>query len=112
GLFFVAPLAGYAVARVCGYGRNMLVGRRWLVGLALCVLAFTLGLREAQSLYTGWPDSTSLIHVLRTQVRPGDYHYLAEESEVPRYYLHDLLPWWQWTTLYWFQYTDAAGRHL
>jgi hypothetical protein len=52
-----------------------------------------------------------VIHVLRTLTRPSD-HILAEEAEVPRYYLQDITAWWQWNHLNWFMYTNAAGRQL
>ena len=111
GLFFAAPLAGYALARLTGLGAD-LIDRRWLSGLAICLLLFGQGLQQAQHLYAEWPDSSKLVQVLRTQVRPGTGRILAEESEVPRYYLQDIVSFWQWTGLYFFEYTDRAGHHL
>jgi 4-amino-4-deoxy-L-arabinose transferase-like glycosyltransferase len=114
GLFFAAPLAGVAVARLAGLGRRRvgLGDARWLAGLAACLLVFALGLRQAQGFYSEWANSDELISVLRTQVRPGSGRILAEEAEVPRYYLQGLVAFWQWNHLYWFYYTDKAGRHL
>jgi hypothetical protein len=112
GLFFAAPLAGYVVARLGGYSRGAVVGRRWLASLAVCLVLFGWGLRQAQALVAEWPNSDALIQVLLTQVRPGAGHILAEEAEVPRYYLQNIVAWWQWNHLFWFDYTDAAGRHL
>jgi hypothetical protein len=112
GLFFAAPLAGYVVARLGGYGRGAVVGRRWLASLAVCLVLFGWGLRQAQALVAEWPNSDALIQVLLTQVRPGAGHILAEEAEVPRYYLQNIVAWWQWNHLFWFDYTDAAGRRL
>jgi hypothetical protein len=112
GLFFAAPLAGYVVARLGGYGRGAAVGRRWLAALAVCLVLFGWGFRQAQSLVAEWPNSAALIQVLLTQVRPGAGHILAEEAEVPRYYLQNIVAWWQWNHLFWFDYTDGAGRHL
>jgi hypothetical protein len=112
GLFFAAPLAGYATARFAGYGRGEPIGRRWLAGLALCLLLFGVGLSQAQGFFAEWANSDSMIRVLRTQVRPGGGRILAEESEVPRYYLQDIVAFRQWNRLYWFEYTTKTGEHL
>ena len=112
GMLFAAPLAGHALARFTGYGRGEAVGRRWLAGLAICLLVFGQGINQARQLYNEWPTSNGLAQVLRTQVRPGSGHILAEEMEVPRYYLQDIVSFWQWSQLYWFDYTDRTGRHL
>jgi len=114
GFIFAAPLAGVAVARLAGSDRLQLrAGNiRWLAGLATCLLVFALGLRQAQGFYSEWAKSDALIQVLRTQVRPGSGRILAEESEVPRYYLQDIVSFWQWNHLYWFFYTAKDGREL
>jgi 4-amino-4-deoxy-L-arabinose transferase-like glycosyltransferase len=111
GLMFAAPLAGNAITRLSGHGRGSPIGRRWLAGLAVCLLLFSSGLQQAQLLFAEWPNSNGLVHVLRTVTRPSD-HILAEEDEVPRYYLQDITAWWQWNHLFWFQYKNAAGREL
>ena len=116
GLFFVAPLAGNAVARLGGWTRGLgLIDRRWLASLAVCVLSFSAGTHAVDALYVhGWPDTDPMIHVLMTQVRPGtNHHILAEESEVTVYYLQGILPKGQIDDFYeLFQYTTAAGRVL
>jgi hypothetical protein len=112
GLFFAAPLAGYVFARLSGYGRGAVIGRQWLAGLAVCLVLFGWGFRQAQSLFAEWPNSDAMIQALLTQVRPGAGHILAEEAEVPRYYPQNIVAWWQRNHLFWFDYTDAAGRHL
>ena len=38
--------------------------------------------------------------------------YLAEESEVPRYYTADLTEPYQWFGTYFFTYTDHSGQQL
>lgn len=114
GLFFAAPLAGAAVARLAGLGRRQPASGdgRWIAGLAVCLLVFGVGLRQAQGFYSEWANSDELIRVLRTQVRPGSGRILAEEAEVPRYYLQDIVAFWQWNHLYWFYYTDKDGNEL
>jgi hypothetical protein len=110
-MFFAAPLAGFAVVRFSRYISTRVVSRQWLVSLSVCLLVFSLGIGQAQSLFAEWPNSTQLVRVLLTQVRPSG-RILAEESEVPRYYLQDIVAFWQWNQLYWFYYTDKQGKQL
>jgi hypothetical protein len=109
---FIAPLAGYATARMAGSAHDAWLGSGWPSALAVCLLAFGLGLPQAQSLYGIWPDSSAMVRLLRTQVHAGSSQILAEEAEVPRYYLQDIAGAAQWHNLYWFQYTDAVGQEL
>jgi len=62
---------------------------------------------QAMSLYRVWPDSTSLVSVLRSAVRahPGDY--LAEDYDVEAYYLQAEVPWQRWSDTYFFRYPGA-----
>jgi hypothetical protein len=110
--FFAAPLAGCFVARLGGYGERESLGSRWLAGLAICTVLFGVGLQQARSLFNEWPDSTQVVQVLRTQVRPGVQRILAEDAEVPRYYLNSIVSYSQWSNTYWFQYRDHSGRLL
>ncbi len=111
-MLFVIPLAGYAVARIAGYRHDLSIGRYWLAGLAICLIAFSLGLKQAQDLYGEWAPSTNVIYELRTQMRLGSGHYLAEDFDVCRYYLQDVTDLWQWSSLDFFEYTDKGGHYL
>ncbi len=87
-------------------GRNLAV-------VALAALVFAgIGQRTANALYNEWPSSSRLVTVLRTQVRPASGRYLVEESEVPRFYLRNLISPWQWTGTFWFQYKTRSGQLL
>ncbi len=110
-LFFAAPLAGYAVTRMSGIGQGRFANRRWIIVLAVCLLVFSVGSQQAGELFHEWPNTQALMNVLLTQVRPSG-RYLAEEMEVPRYYLQNTVAFWQWNQLYWFYYTDKQGRQL
>ncbi len=110
-MFFAAPLAGFAVSWLSQWLSDKQAARRWLISLTACLLVFSLGFSQAQGLYNEWPSSTALTQLLLTQVRPTG-RLLAEESEVPRYYLQNVVNFWQWNQLYWFYYTDKQGRHL
>ena len=105
GAWFAAIAAGYAMARLS----RVDPGRGWAAVLALPIAASTLfgSMGQAVSLYRVWPDSTSLVSVLRSAVRahPGDY--LAEDYDVEAYYLRAQVPWQQWSDTYFFSYPGA-----
>jgi hypothetical protein len=109
GLVFLAPLAGLAVARLAASGRPW-SGPQFLAGLALIAAVFYSGLGQAEQLYSSWPNSQRLMDVLRTQVRPVTGRYLAEEPEVPRYYLRGLIEPYQWSSTYYFEYAKGGRR--
>lgn len=110
-MFFAAPAAGYALASLSGFRHNFSSGRYWLSGVAICLVLFFVGVREAQNMYTSWPDTTRLAYVLNTQVRSGNGHYLMEQYEVSRYNLRNDTYNWQWVGLDFFQYTDKQGHY-
>jgi hypothetical protein len=109
-LFFVMPVAGYALASLSGFRRAFSPGRYWFAGVAICLILFLVGTGEAQSMYSGWPATTDLTYVFQTQVRPAGGRYLAEQFEVLRYSLKDETYTWQWTGPYFFEYTDQQGH--
>jgi hypothetical protein len=139
-LFFIAPLAGYTLARLSGFAdsaaassatapmarvpdqkeaarvsgksRHRSSGRYWLAGLAICLIIFPLGLQQAQTLYGGWAPSNDLVTAMQTQVRMGSGHYLAEDFDVCRYYLQHETALWQWSSLDFFEYTDRGHHYL
>jgi hypothetical protein len=108
GLFFAAPMAGYALSRLVS--SRLHDPRRLALALGVCLLIAELGIQQSALFFRQWPKADQLIQVLRTQVRPVTGHYLAEESEVPRYYLSDLTQPYQWAGTYYFSYTDHNGH--
>jgi 4-amino-4-deoxy-L-arabinose transferase-like glycosyltransferase len=108
GLFFAAPMAGYALSRLVG--SRLHDPRRLGLALGACLLIAELGIQQSTQFFRQWPNTARLVGILRTQVRPVSGHYLVEESEVPRYYLRDLVQPYQWTGTYYFAYTDRKGR--
>ncbi len=111
-MFFLAPLAGFAIGSLAGLWQKRSVRLAWFTALALCLLTFPLGLQQARNLYEGWPSSTQLTTFLRPRVQPGIGHYLAEDFDVLRYYLKDETDLWQWSSLDYFVYTDKENHHL
>ncbi len=110
-MFFVMPVAGYALASLSGFRRAFLPGRYWLSGVAICLILFLVGTQEARDMYSNWPSTTELMYVFNTQVRPASGRYLAEQVEVARYYLQGDTYTWQWSGLDFFEYTDKQGHY-
>ena len=111
-MFFLAPLAGFAIAAVVGLLRKRSVRLFWCTALALCLLTLPLGLQQARTLYGAWPSSTQLTTFLRPRVQPGVGHYLAEDFDVLRYNLKQETEIWQWTSLDYFVYTNKDNQNL
>jgi hypothetical protein len=110
-MFFIMPAAGYALASLSGFRRVTSPGRYWLSGVAICLVLFLIGTREALDMYAIWPPTDQLAYVFNTQVRPGGGHYLAEQFESSRYNLRNDTYTWQWTGLDFFEYKDKLGRY-
>ncbi len=111
-MFFLAPLAGFAIAFLIGLWLKRSVRLFWFTALALCLLTLPLGLQQARFLYGGWPSSTQLTTFLRPRVQLGMGHYLAEDFDVLRYNLQNETDIWQWSSLDYFVYTDNQKHDL
>jgi len=109
GLFFAAPIAGVGLVRLMGDHF-----RRVQLGIAVWAVALVLGMTQARDLYSGWTNSTQLVHDLAIDARPNA-HYLVEAPEVPIYYLignPDAQPD-QFTSTYNIGYADSReGKFL
>ncbi len=111
-MFFLAPLAGIAIASLVRWLQKHSVRLSWFPALALCLLTFPLGVQQARTLYDGWPSSSQLTTFLRPRVQPGIGHYLAEDSDVLRYDLKNETNIWEWNSLDYFVYTDKEKHNL
>jgi hypothetical protein len=111
-MFFLAPLAGFAIAYFIGLLQKRSVRLVWFTTLALCLLTFPLELQQARNLYEAWPSSTQLTMALRPRVQRGIGHYLAEDSDVLRYDLKNETDLWEWSSLDYFVYTDKEKHQL
>ncbi len=115
GLFFAAPLAGYALAWLSGYMRRTLsnsTGRYWLAGFSVVLVVFILGLQQSQTLYAYWANTSDLSYALHTQMRDGSGRFLIEDIEVARYDAEDVTEQWQWNGVLYFYYVNAAHQQL
>src|SRR5581483_5318423 len=111
GLLFAAPVAGLAVSRLSRL--TAIDPRRRIPGLALglaVVLAWYAG--HAAAPEYGWPNSAGLVSALRPMTGEGHFKYLAEENEVPRYYLRDSTEPYEWLTTFFFSYPTKSGQQL
>jgi hypothetical protein len=121
-VFFIMPLAGYALSTLSGYRPGRVIrqfsqrsgrpGRYWLAGLALCLVMFMIGVQQAQSDYAEWSNSSALTYFLHTQVYPDSGRYLAEDYDVERYYMQDVTSSWQWSSLDFYEYTNKQHQQL
>ena len=110
GLLFASPVAGVALAALLRVGERD--PRRLGAGLLVC-LGLTWGaITQSSQLYDGWPNSAQMVADLKTQVRPVTDRILAEEDEVPRYYLSNLTQPYQWYSTFSFTYTTKQGKVL
>jgi 4-amino-4-deoxy-L-arabinose transferase-like glycosyltransferase len=100
GAWFAAIAAGYAMARLS----RVDPGRGWAPVMAIPIAASTLfgSMGQADALYRVWPNSAEVISVLRSAVRSHPGNYLAEDYDVEAYYLRSQVPWWRWSSTYYF----------
>jgi hypothetical protein len=110
GLLFASPVAGVALAALLQVGARD--PRRLLAGLTVCLALTWAAIVQSTTLYDGWPNSAQMVADLKTQVRPVTDRILAEEDEVPRYYLSDLTEPYQWYSTFSFTYTTKQGKVL
>lgn len=110
GLLFASPVAGVALAALLQVGARD--PRRLLAGVTVCLSLTWAAIAQSTTLYDGWPNSSQMVADLKTQVRPVTDRILAEEDEVPRYYLSDLTQPYQWYSTFSFSYTTKQGKVL
>ncbi|MFE9439782.1 hypothetical protein ACFYO2_12325 [Streptomyces sp. NPDC006602] len=103
GLLFAGPMAGLGMSRLVGPHF-----RHPQLGIMLYVLTLVFGMVQSQYAYS-FPDSREMTAILRTMVdRKGSY--LAEEHEVPAYYLRDRTDYKQWQSTFGMDYKDKKGK--
>lgn len=103
GLLFAAPMAGLGVSRLVGPHF-----RYPQLGVMLYVTVLVFGMAQSQQEFS-FRDPSQMVAVMRGVVtRHG--HYLAEESEVPAYYLRDVTGWKQWESTFFISYKGKDGQ--
>ncbi len=60
----------------------------------------------------GWPNATQLSVEVGQLARAYPGIYLAENYDVPGYYLDDQLPWQDWVSTWYFRYRAPGNTCL
>lgn len=94
GLVFLAPPVGAIGMRALRRGAR-LFPRAPAVVAGLAVL-LSVGMQTSARMFGGWPASGGLVATLRSYVHRGSQSYLADEGEVPAYYLSNVTSHQQW----------------
>ncbi len=114
GIWFAAAAAGFAIAQISGAGRRMWL-RVWaasLAGTIAVVLAGAVGRTQAVNFFQEWPNSSQTTALLRSFTRTYPGNYLAEDYNVPAYYLENSVPWQRWSQTWYFTYTRPNTHRL
>lgn len=112
GAWLAAPAAGYALARLSRITkrRSLSVAAGGLVAAAVMLPVGAVGSAQARSLFRSWPDSSSAMAQLRTLARAYPGNYLAEDYDIPAYYLESSIPSQRWSDTWYFSYTPPGAR--
>jgi 4-amino-4-deoxy-L-arabinose transferase-like glycosyltransferase len=111
GAWLAAPAAGYALAQLSRIGKHKRLSFAVAGLMASAIMpAGALGSVQATDLFRQWPDSSVLIAQLRSLTRsyPGDY--LAEDYDIPAYYLAGIVSWSRWSNTWYLSYTRPGTR--
>jgi hypothetical protein len=111
GAWLAAPAAGWALAQLSRISKRRLVSLA-AAGLVTAAIgpAGALGSAQARKLFRAWPDSQATMTKLRslTQQYPG--HLLAEDDDIPGYYLEGTVPGPRWSDTAYFSYVPPGGH--
>jgi hypothetical protein len=112
GAWFASAVGGYLLAaapRAVRASKAILTLRAGVIAVALAGLG---GLVISGAQYGSWQDSRALTAALGRLEKPGG-RYLAEDYDVPAYYLRSSVQWSQWSNTWYFGYTDpGTGEYL
>jgi 4-amino-4-deoxy-L-arabinose transferase-like glycosyltransferase len=111
GAWLAAPAAGYALAQLSRIGqrRSLSFVTAGLLAAAIVPLG-ALGAAQARDLYQGWPDSAPAVAQLRALTRAYPGNYLAEDYDIPAYYLQSSVSWPRWSNTWYLSYTPPGTR--
>lgn len=111
GAWFACIAAGYAIAAVTRFGRHRLIHviPALLTSAAIIVPFGTVGRNQAYNFMQGWPNSTQISSELRTLTRFHSGMLLAEDDDVPGYYLENQVPWQDWVSTWYFRYRPPGS---
>ena len=112
GAWLAAPAAGYALARLSRMGkhRTLSILAAGLITCAVFIPLGTLGSTQAKSLFNGWPNSSSIVAKLRVLTQSYRGNYLAEDYDIPAYYLEGTISGQRWSNTWYFSYDPPGSR--
>ena len=109
GAWFAAVAAGYLLARLYRASRRMPL--RAFAGLAVCgalVPSGVIGRAQGAGFFQAWPNTTQVTQTLGSLTRSHPGNYLAEDYDVPAYYLENEITWQRWSNTWYFTYTPRG----
>jgi hypothetical protein len=131
GAWFAAAAAGYALAWLAQaplrrsaapplrrrpaaqVARSGLTGLGAVAGMSVIAAAGVIGYGQAGSFFQAWPDSAKVTADLQSITRAHPGNYLAEDYDVPAYYLENTVAWERWTNTWYLSYRPpGAARPL
>jgi hypothetical protein len=110
GAWFAAAAAGYAVAQLTRIGpwKKLHVVTAALTMAAVVVPIGIVGRAQAGDFFQAWPNSSEVARTLRPLTRSHPGNYLAEDYDVPAYYLENSVRWDRWYNTWYFSYTKPG----
>ena len=118
GGWYAAVAAGYALAQLTRVGPKLpwkLLVQVVTIPLTLLIVVYlgNTGRGQAGNFTQIWPNSTVLTKDLKSLTRMHPGNYLAEDYDVPEYYLENSIPWNRWFNTWQFTYTvPGTGKTL
>ena len=115
GAWLAAPAAGYALAKLSQISkhRSLSLMAGGLIAAAAFVPVAEFGSAQAKVLFNGWPDSSAIIAKLRALTPSYPGNYLAEDYDIPAYYLENRVSEERWSNTWFFSYTiPGSNRSL
>jgi hypothetical protein len=117
GAWFAAAAAGYALALLSRMPRRRRMRAAWaglaglggVAGLAVIAAAGIIGYGQASSFFQEWPDSAKVTADLQSITRAHPGNYLAEDYDVPAYYLENTVSWERWTNTWYLSYRPPGS---
>jgi len=110
GAWFACIAAGYAIAMITRVSRHT-----WLRGAAAVAVAALIvlpagapGRAQANGFSSAWPDTTQLMAEFGKLTRSYPGVYLAEDLQVPGYYLENHISWQNWQGTWSFFYRPSG----
>lgn len=111
GAWLAAPAAGYALAQLSRISKRRVVSIAAAAVVATAVVPVgAIGSAQAEKLFHAWPESAFTVAKLRSLTRQYPGNFLAEDYDIPAYYLEGAVPWQRWSDTWYFSYVPP-GAH-